>query len=150
LRFEVKFKYDEKIIEVIKKCDGAFFDYNKRVWTVPNQQHEDLIALFSTYLKNLNLIKLNNNEELPSEPIVVEFTNDEENDYWFLVELKHFSAKVFAIIASLEFRRSWRSDKSSWAYEKKNLDKIREQIISKTKHIENFVLNDQIEDEITL
>ena len=31
LRFEVKFKYDEKIIEVIKKCDGAFFDYNKRV-----------------------------------------------------------------------------------------------------------------------
>ena len=56
---------------------------------------------------------------------------------------------MFAIIASLEFRRSWRSDKSSWAYEKKNLDKIREQIISKTKHIENFVLTDQIEDEIT-
>jgi len=144
LRFEVKFKYDEKIIEVIKKCDGAFFDYNKRVWTVPNQQHEDLIALFSTYLKNVSLVTLNINEDLPSEPIIVELLNDEENEYWFLVELKNFSAKVFAIIASLEFRRSWRSEKSSWAFEKKNLQKIREQIIS--KKIDDFVLWDQIND----
>ena len=124
MRFEVKFKYDEKIIEVIKKCDGAFFDFNKRVWTIPNQQHEDLTALFSTYLKNINLVTLNNYEELAPEPIVVEFTNDAENVFWFIVELKHFSSKVFSIIASLEFRRSWRSDKSSWAFEKKNLLKM--------------------------
>ena len=99
----------KKIIEVIKKCDGAFFDFNKRVWTIPNQQHEDLTALFSTYLKNIYFVTLNNYEELPPEPIVVEFTNDAENVFWFIVELKHFSSKVFSIIASLEFRRSWRS-----------------------------------------
>jgi len=103
-----------------------------------------LIALFSTYLKNVSLVTLNINEDLPSEPIIVELSNDEENEYWFLVELKNFSAKVFAIIASLEFRRSWRSEKSSWAFEKENLQKISEQIIS--KKIDDFVLWDQIND----
>ena len=86
MRFEVRFKYDEKIIEIIKKCDGAFFDFNKRGWTIPNQQHEDLTALFSTYLKNINLVTLNNYEELPAEPLIVELTNDTEDENWFIVE----------------------------------------------------------------
>jgi hypothetical protein len=146
LRFEVRFKYDEKIIEIIKKCDGAFFDFNKRVWTIPNQQHEDLTALFSTYLKNINLVTLNNYEELPAEPLIVELTNDTEDENWFIVELKHFSSKVFSIVASLEYRRSWRSEKSSWAFEKKNLQKIIEQIMSKTQDIDNFVLIQILED----
>ena len=146
MRFEVRFKYDEKIIEIIKKCDGAFFDFNKRVWTIPNQQHEDLTALFSTYLKNINLVTLNNYEELPAEPLIVELTNDTEDENWFIVELKHFSSKVFSIVASLEYRRSWRSEKSSWAFEKKNLQKIIEQIMSKTQDIDNFVLIQILED----